>query len=135
MHITPSVVLLAHIVVSALQTISSPCEAPAIACAEYGQHIAWAAVAEPDSVWALLRYVAQPGEVQEWFAQKSPEGRRDFVRSFWSRRAAAAAMHPAERFAEHTRRLNKARRWYPGEEGGRLDFPYGNAGGKCSPRL
>lgn len=85
----------------------------AAACAAYAAHLAAARAGDPDSVWAVLRYVASAAEARAWRGLSSGVERVAFVRRFWARRAAAFAGYPEERYAEHLRRLAKARALFP----------------------
>ncbi|HET9984077.1 MAG TPA: GWxTD domain-containing protein [Longimicrobiales bacterium] len=79
-------------------------------CEAYLRHLAWGRETDPDSVWALLRWIGTAAEAQEWFRLSDPESREAFLRRFWERRAALTAQEPDERYAEHLRRLEKARK-------------------------
>ncbi|HET9982067.1 MAG TPA: hypothetical protein VFQ38_00700 [Longimicrobiales bacterium] len=85
----------------------------AAACAAFAAHLEAARTGEPDSVWAVLRYVATAEEARSWRGLTSGVERVAFVRRFWATRAAASAGYPEERFAEHLRRLAKARALFP----------------------
>lgn len=85
----------------------------AAACAAFAAHLDAARVGDPDSVWGVLRYVATAEEVRSWRGLTSGAERAAFVGRFWATRAAASAGYPEERFAEHLRRLAKARALFP----------------------
>jgi hypothetical protein len=59
-----------------------------------------------------VRAIARPAELARWDALDHA-GRADWLRSFWEVRAAAAGITPAERIAEHYRRLAAATDRFP----------------------
>ncbi|MCI0433758.1 MAG: hypothetical protein L0271_08910 [Gemmatimonadetes bacterium] len=65
-----------------------------------------------DAYFEDVRILADEFDRERW-AHADLAGRRAWLRELWALRAALAGVPPADRIAEHYRRLDYAREWYP----------------------